>query len=578
MQTTHHESGHRGQGAAQAGRLLALTALLVLGVTSLGAAQIIPDTRRITWQGHVGVAGGIPNVTTIYTNLYPSGEDDGDMIRAAMAYCPSNQVVMLCPGTFTVGGDIDFQRIGSGKVLRGYSPEKTKLVLTNGLIIMRGGQFSENALTNSVDLAADAFKGSTMIELASMPSWVVVGGIYLLDSLDDTNEVYAVGTSENETARGYREIMGAGARGRGQIVKVTARAGNAISVEIPLYDTYRTSFVAQISQCGYDASYVNSLRRSGIENFTIENAYDEVSGNSIKMENAENSWIRNVVVTNCPGGIGAQVSFSYRCEIRDSLFVDSHRYGSGQAYGVALYHLSSACLIENNVFQRLHVATSCQYGASGNVIGYNCIMESKADSGQAPSISTHGVHAYMNLWEGNWCQTKVLFDWSHGSAGYNTVFRNRILGYRSPATLDQCAISIEYYSRHCNVVGNVLGAAGWHNAYLFAPPLTCQDVSKPIYKLGYFVNYGCGFSTRYDTLPVNDTLIAVNWDTVTATNNGLVLNGFATSDVPASLYLPSKPAFFGGSPWPVFNGPAASTSITNLPAGWRYTQLTNAVP
>jgi len=552
---------------------------LMLVATTVFAAQIIPDGRRVPWQGNVGVAGGIPTVTTIFTNLYPTGGDDGDMIRVAMARCPSNQVVMLCPGTFTVGNDIDFQSIGSGKVMRGFSPERTRLILTNGYVYMRGERFSEEALTNSVDLSADAVKGAAVIQLASMPSWIVVGGIYILDSLDDTNEVYAVDTSENETSRGYREIMGAGPRGRGQTVKVTAKSVDSISIEIPTYDTYPTSRLAQISQCGYNPAQAKPLRRAGLESFTLEARYSYSSGDMVKMENCENSWIKNMVLTNVPGTIHLHSAFAYRCEIRDSVFTDSHFYGSGQAYGVALYHITSACLVENNIFKHLHGPLSVQYGSSGNVMAYNCILDGVSDSGQSPAISTHGVHAYMNLWEGNYCQDKVLFDWSHGSGGHNTLFRNRILGYQAPQTLDQTVVSIEYYNRHCNIVGNLLGYPGWHNTYSFAPPQTCQDVSRPIYKFGYFVNYGCGFSTRFDTPAVTDALVAVNWDSVTATNNGIVLNGgFSTNDLPASLYLAGKPAFFGSMPWPPFSVTSPSLALTNLPAGWRYVWGTNSPP
>ncbi len=550
--------------------------LILCALTSF-AAQIIPDSRRVSWQGNVGVAGGIPTVTTIYTNLYPTGGDDGDMIRQAMGRCPSNQVVMLCPGTFIVGGDIDYNYIGSGKIMRGFSPAQTRMVLTNGYIYMRGEQFREEALTNSVNLSQDAAKGSTVLHLAEMPSWIVVGGIYILDSLDDTNEVYAVDTSENETARSYREIAGAGPRGRGQTVKVTAKTADSISLEIPTYDLYPTSRLSQIAQCGYNPAQFRPLRRAGLESFTLEASYAYASGDMVTMENCDNSWIRNMVFTNVPGTIHLHTAFSYRCEIRDSVFTDSHYYGSGQGYGVGFYHVTSACLVENNIFKHLHGPLSVQYGSSGNVMAYNCILDGVSISGQAPSVSTHGVHAYMNLWEGNYCQNKVLFDWSHGSGGHNTVFRNRVLGYQAPLIRDQTVVSIEYYNRHCNIVGNVLGYPGWHNTYAFAPTQTCQDESRPIFKFGYFVNYGCGFSTRFDTPAVTDALLVVNWDTVTATNSGIVLNGgFTTNDLPASLYLTSKPAFFGSMPWPPFNVNSPSLALTNLPAGWRYVYGTNA--
>src|SRR5882672_7541388 len=76
-------------------RHVSILALVVtMAYATAFAAQIIPDNRKVAWQGNVGVVGGIPTVTTIFTNLYPTGGDDGDMVRVAMARCPSNQVVM----------------------------------------------------------------------------------------------------------------------------------------------------------------------------------------------------------------------------------------------------------------------------------------------------------------------------------------------------------------------------------------------------------------------------------------------------------------------------------------------------
>jgi len=95
----------------------ALTLLLLSGVTAFG--EIITTDRRINWQGNVGVSGGIPNVTTVYTTLNPSGGDDTAAINNALTACPANQVVKLNSGTFNVNGLIDYQSIGSGKVLRG---------------------------------------------------------------------------------------------------------------------------------------------------------------------------------------------------------------------------------------------------------------------------------------------------------------------------------------------------------------------------------------------------------------------------------------------------------------------------
>ena len=63
-------------------------------------AEIIPPSRRVTWQGNVGVLGGIPNRTTICATLSPSGGDDYNLIQNAINACPSG------PGREVKSGDV----------------------------------------------------------------------------------------------------------------------------------------------------------------------------------------------------------------------------------------------------------------------------------------------------------------------------------------------------------------------------------------------------------------------------------------------------------------------------------------
>jgi len=46
-----------------------IASVLLLCIGNVAVAEIIPAARRVTWQGTVGVPGGIPNVTTVYTNF-----------------------------------------------------------------------------------------------------------------------------------------------------------------------------------------------------------------------------------------------------------------------------------------------------------------------------------------------------------------------------------------------------------------------------------------------------------------------------------------------------------------------------
>jgi hypothetical protein len=81
------------------------------------------------WNPGLMSAGGIPNRTTIYKTLSPSGRDDTAAIQAALNAAFANQVVMLNPGTFIVN---DILLINRPVTLRGSGAGVTKLVKTNG--------------------------------------------------------------------------------------------------------------------------------------------------------------------------------------------------------------------------------------------------------------------------------------------------------------------------------------------------------------------------------------------------------------------------------------------------------------
>src|SRR5262245_27425507 len=85
-----------------------------------GVAGIIPADRVTTWNPGLNAVGGIPNRTTIYRTLTPSGGslDDTSAIQSALDACPPGQVVKLSPGTFNInGGGVHFKRTNC--ILRG---------------------------------------------------------------------------------------------------------------------------------------------------------------------------------------------------------------------------------------------------------------------------------------------------------------------------------------------------------------------------------------------------------------------------------------------------------------------------
>jgi hypothetical protein len=93
------------------------------------SGTLLPADRSVAWSPGLMSVGGIPNRTTIYRTLSPSGRDDSAAIQAALNSAPAGQVVMLDPGTFVVNNLLWIHR---PVTLRGSGAGVTKLVKTNG--------------------------------------------------------------------------------------------------------------------------------------------------------------------------------------------------------------------------------------------------------------------------------------------------------------------------------------------------------------------------------------------------------------------------------------------------------------
>jgi hypothetical protein len=405
------------------------------------------------------------------------------------------------------------------------------------------------------------------------------GHLYIIDQLDDSSLVRNAGS---EGSQHPREATGNGPRGLGQVVRVTSTKQNGladwqVNFETPLYYSYKTSQKAQIAMAGYDATSSEPLSNCGIEDLYLEgkHAFGWSRGNAghfIRMDSCLYCWVKNIEGYNVPANCHVWASFCYGLEIRDSYFHDSHAYSGGEAYGVAFYNDTAACLVENNIFKHLHCPMMACYGAAGNVFAYNYILEGAASSGQFCGLSTHATHAYMNLFEGNHGD-KVLADWTHGSSSHNTVFRNRLRGFDPGGIWDQCPVHIAYYNRKWNVVGNIVGTAGYHTVHEHSNGEPDDPrVDRVVYRLGYSLDKKLGYV--FDDQATMELIRHGNWDSVTRSVKWDP--GIASHDLPKSHYLSGKPAFFGDLPWPAY-GPDVPGSETNkIPAQIRYESLVSA--
>jgi PKD repeat protein len=554
--------------------------LLLFVLTAFGG--IIPSDRRVTWQGNVGVSNGIPNRTTIYTTLAAGASLSS--VQSALNACPANQVVKLSAGSYSWSGTLDWVSVKSGVVLRG-AGASTVVTFSSGGISMRG-TVSESALSTEANLNADAVKGSSTLSLASVPSWVTVGKLIAVDQIDDTSFVCGYDGIAGEPGEGgdcYRYQITGERRGLGQLVRVLAKTSTSITTEIPIYYGFKTAQTAQIFQPFYDPSSATPRAGCGIENMKLAFSFTDGNQKAIYMECCDSCWVKGVEIANFPGAPAIFMLACYRCEIRDSYVHDSRALSAGQGYGITMYHFSSGNLVENNIISGVHAGANVNYGSSGNVMAYNYMFNGLADSGQFACCNTHGVHTYMNLWEGNYGTFKVLADFTHGSSSHNTVYRCRLAGTdgNNSDGDSRCVVSIEMWNRYWNIVGNLLGTTNSQNKYVEYQGDATHGSLGTIFKIGGEVNINDDFSPydAYSYTTGSKVLIGVNWDCVTTTNGGLVYDklgagNWTTNDLDNSLYLASKPAFFGAMPWPPYNpGVHGGTALaaTNIPAGYRYT-------
>lgn len=98
-------------------------------VSGTSNTLVIPADRNFPWNPGLMSKGGIPNRTTIFATLSPSGGDDSAAIQAKLDTCPVGQVVKLNSGTFSVN---TYLLIHTGITLRGSGKGITILFKPNG--------------------------------------------------------------------------------------------------------------------------------------------------------------------------------------------------------------------------------------------------------------------------------------------------------------------------------------------------------------------------------------------------------------------------------------------------------------
>ena len=534
------------------GRFLFLAVWLTL--IDVVAGGIIPSDRRIEWRP--GIPGGIPIRTAIFANVKDEpynakGDglaDDTDALQNAIEACPSNQVVYLPAGVYRITNSIFVRH--SGITIRGDGPDKTQLRYYGppGLVLnMQTGFYDYDfARSTPCDLVGGYEKGSTNVVTATN-DWDV-WDIILFDQLnDDSYLVFGTGDS------GHCNWCGrlSGNRASGQLVEILSRTETELTFDQPLYRTYTNSLSPQ----GIKVTGV--LRWTGVEDLTVTNVTSTLD--TVWLHGAAYCWFKNVRLDR---GHRRHIwmAHDYRCEIRDCLFrfgegpLWTDNYGPDRAYGVFLGNMSTACLVENNAFYTLHVSLALEGGPSGNVIAYNFVTNVIFNNPEwtQPAFAQHAPHPMMNLIEGNHFASRIVSDFTWGSASHNTYFRNRVYdGLRPQINYGIWEMDIFKTHYYENVVGNVFGRAGFERIYETENKNFNLYGDRGIYRLGY-VNGGDDTAAGNDPKVKATVLRHGNWDGV---SQSVVWNSnIADTNLPSSLYLTNKPAWWGDLAWPPYGG------------------------
>lgn len=519
------------------------------------ATWALPEDRRMDWKP--GVPGGIPSYPVFASvKAAPYGAkgdgkaDDTAAIQRALDDCPEGKAVKVPAGTYRLTTEI---RIGTGVVLRGDGPEKTRLVneaVTKHAISLC--HYDEEAASRVV---GDASKGATRVKVED-GSRFSPGDLLLVDQKNDPNLVEITGEGGVCRWAGRED----GRRAMGQLAELVSRNGDVLTLNRPLAITFRASLGPEIVRTSKQVT-----RRAGVEDLYLETTRPRTDdSSSIKFWNAIHCWVRNVESSRGWSYGHVTLKRSLGCEVRDSFFHHAHAYGSGHGYAVLVTAQSTDTLVENNACYHLNTGPQAASCGPGNVFAYNFSWRTfgrdyPRTEWAHPDLSHHAAHPFLTLWEGNWAG-QAGFDFYWGSSSHNTLFRN-VLDMRSrrtdgkPMTRNVVAVRIDRFGRYDSAVGNVLGHEGMEGEVEAREGDAFH--TPALWSLGHPGDPLVGETLlrhgNYDYLRR-----ATQWDPK-----------IPERKLPDSLYLAGKPAFFGSLSWPPI-GPDRRPISGSIPARERF--------
>jgi hypothetical protein len=464
-----------------------LVILLCLCLSAQAPAQYTPWTtffsNGIDWS-QSGIPGGIPTGTQSGSTITSTGSDQTTAINSALSSCGGSagavKYVQLAAGTFQVTKVVP----PSYCYLNGMGANSTILSChgTSGACVAQGNTSNYPNPSNDVTISSGATQGSSSIVVSSATG-ISVGSYLLITELNDSSIPVTINGSEGacttcDGGTGYN-----GTRVAGQIVEVESVSGTSIGISPSLYMTYSLS---------PHASPFSATKYSGLQNLQL---YSNNSGYAqmVVQNECAYCWISGVEWNYVDSDADyADIYWGYRGEIINSYASNAWQHAPGTADSdIDLIDKTSGYLVQNNIIERPHAAIMLEWGAAGNVIGYNYILgafDQNSYLSFGGEINEHGANPMFNLFEGN-STGGIHMDSVWGSSNNQTLFRNFLRGStksclsltgRSTVTCSSLdtngtqppyptyngwwevqanrALDLDFLSTLVNDVGNVLGS------------------------------------------------------------------------------------------------------------------------
>jgi len=551
-------------------------------------AHALPADRLTAWDP--GIPGGIPQVMTVHATLdaarYGNGTSDATAaVNAAIqsagdaARADRPLVVYLPAGTWRITGAIALNR--SHVVLRGAGPHLTRVRYdsTEESFAVGMGLFWPD-YGPPVDVVGSVPKGARTLTVADA-SGIEPGDVLQIDQLDDPGYVrmgdWIYGKRGPRDADANGPGSPEGYRSVGQQIGIVGKQGNTLTLAGPTHIAFDQRFRPQVFHTGTDRPGCHGRQWIGLEDLWLGGGRN----NNIQILNLAYGWVRNVELNGNPaerGGLdGDHINLfhAWRCEIRGCYVHHArHIVPGGGAYGIDIANQSSDNLVEDNIVRQLNKPILTVASGGGNVVAYNFVDDAYIathDSWQENGIDgCHGSFSHHDLFEGN-DTPNIGSDSTHGNCGWQTFFRNHARGVNLGVPRSACvrAVGVDGYNREHTFAGNVLLSPGLTVGG--RPPVYLSTTVETFDLAAAFRVGGASLGGEYHDLDDGTALRLLlahgNFDYATGRVNWDPR--LPERDLPASLYLRAKPAWWSDAPWPYVD-PLREPKVGILPARARF--------